>query len=104
MGHSCQRPDRPEQRGPSAAERLCYSLVAIAAVDAEVCTYGVAPAPRVLRSHVAFEGEAATTIADALNSVAGIDPVSGPRCLPGPTASVVVAISDGLRLEEFLAS
>jgi len=58
------------QRGVA---RLDISLVAIAAVDAEVCRYGVSPAPRVLRSHVAFAGEAATMIADALNTVAGID-------------------------------
>jgi hypothetical protein len=84
--------------------RLDISLVAIAAVDVEVCAYGGSVAPGALRSHVAFDGVAAETIASALNGVAGIDPVSGPRCEPGPAASVVIAISDGLRVEQFLAS
>ncbi|HEY5172530.1 MAG TPA: hypothetical protein VIK54_12460 [Acidimicrobiia bacterium] len=84
--------------------RLDISLVALAAVDVEVCTYGGSVGPGAPRSHVAFFGAAATTIADALNGVAGIDPVSGPRCEPGPAASVVVVVSDGLRVEQFLAS
>jgi hypothetical protein len=84
--------------------RLDISLVAVAAVAVEVCTYAGPGAPRALRSHVAFAGPTATTIADALNGVAGIDPVSGPRCDPGPDASVLVAVSDGLRVEEFRVS
>jgi len=89
------------QRGVA---RLDISLVGIAAVEADVCRYEPSPASTGLPSRVEFDGAAATTIADALNSVAGIDPLSGPRCEPGPTASVVVAISDGLRVEEFLVS
>jgi hypothetical protein len=100
---SCPRvlPTNFAQRGVA---RLDISLVAIAAVDAEVCVYGGSVRAGALRSHVAFDGVAAETIASALNGVAGIDPVSGPRCEPGADASAVIAISDGLRIEQFLAS
>ena len=100
---SCPRglPTNFAQRGVA---RLDISLVAIAAVDVEVCVYGGSVATGALRSHVAFDGAAAETIASALNGVAGIDPLSGPRCEPGPAASVVIAISDGLHVEQFLAS
>jgi hypothetical protein len=103
MHSSCPRglPTNFAQRGVA---RLDISLVAIAAVDVEVCAYGGSVAPGALRSHIAFDGAAADTVASALNGVAGIDPVSGPRCEPGPAASVVIAISDGLRVEQFLAS
>jgi len=103
MPSSCPRglPTNFTQRGVA---RLDISLVGIAAVDVEVCAYGGSVAPGALRSHVAFDGAAAETIASALNGVAGIDPVSGPRCEPGPAASVVIAISDALRVEQFLAS
>ena len=84
--------------------RLDISLVAIAVVNVEVCTYGGSVAPGAPRSHVAFFGAAATTIVNAVNGVAGIDPVSGPRCEPGAGASVVIVVSDGLRVEQFLAS
>ncbi len=72
--------------------------MAVAPVTAEVCVYGGAGA-RTLRGHVSFGGVAASTVVNALNTVAGIDPVSGPRCEPGPNAPVVVLVSDGLRTE-----
>jgi hypothetical protein len=97
---SCPRglPATFAQRGVA---RLDISLVAIAVVNVEVCTYGGSVAPR---GRVAFDGAAATTIVNAMNGVAGIDPLSGPRCEPGPAASVVIVVSDGLRVEQLLAS
>jgi len=97
---SATRPASFEQTGVA---RLDISLVAIAPVTTEVCVYG-GPSVEELRGHVAFAGAAARTVADALNGVTGIDPVSGPRCEPGPKAAVVVLISDGLRTEALAVS
>jgi hypothetical protein len=46
----------------------------------------------------------ADTFESAANGVAGIDPVSGPRCEPGDGASVLVLVSDGVGLEQLLAA
>jgi hypothetical protein len=93
-------PTSPQEDGVA---RLDMTLVPIAPVAVEVCTYGGSPA-RALRSRVGFGGEAATSVVNAVNRVAGIDPLSGPRCEPGAAASVVVVVFDGLRFEQLLAS
>jgi len=89
---------RTDSLGPKGFVDLDIALVAVAPVTADVCVYGGAGA-RMLRSHVAFGGVAASTVENALNTVTGIDPISGPRCVPGPNAPVVVLVSDGLRTE-----
>jgi hypothetical protein len=94
---------RPASFPQSGVARLDISLVAIAPATAEVCVYG-GPSAEELRGHVAFGGAAARTVGDALNGVTGIDPVSGPRCEPGPNAPVVVMVSDGLRTEALSVS
>jgi hypothetical protein len=96
-------PTRADSFPQTGVARLDIALVAIAPVTAEVCVYGGAGA-RTLRSRVAFGGPAASTVVNALNTVAGIDPVSGPRCEPGANAPVVVLVSDGLRTEAVSAS
>jgi hypothetical protein len=94
-GCPATRPDSFPQLGVA---RLDIALVAIAPVTAEVCLYGGSGA-RTLRGVVGFDGAAASTVVNALNTVTGIDPVSGPRCEPGPDAPVVILVSDGLRTE-----
>jgi hypothetical protein len=89
---------RPDSFPQTGVARLDIALVAIAPVTAEVCFYGGSGA-RSLRSRIAFGGVAASTAVNALNTVTGIDPVSGPRCEPGPDASVVALVSDGFRTE-----
>jgi hypothetical protein len=89
---------RPDSFPQAGVARLDIALVAVAPVTAEVCVYGGSGA-RALRSRVAFRGAAASTVVNALNTVTGIDPISGPRCEPGPAAPVVVLVSDGLRTE-----
>jgi len=101
--HASNRPSacpttRPDAFPQTGVARLDIALVAIAPVTAEVCVYG-GPGAHALQSRVAFAGVAASTVVNALNTVAGIDPVSGPRCEPGPNAPVVVMVSDGLRTE-----
>jgi hypothetical protein len=94
---------RPDSFAQTGVARLDIALVAIAPVSAEVCVYG-GPGARSLRSHVAYGGLAASTVVNALNTVTGIDPVSGPRCEPGPDAPIVVLVSDGLRTEALSVS
>jgi hypothetical protein len=96
-------PTRPDSFPQTGVARLDIALVAVAPVTAEVCVYGSAGA-RILRSRVSFDGVAASTLVNALNTVAGIDPVSGPRCEPGAAAPLVVLVSDGLRTEAVAAS
>jgi hypothetical protein len=96
-------PTRPESFPQTGVARLDIALVAVAPVTAEVCVYGGAGA-RTLRSRVSFGGVGASTVANALNTVAGIDPVSGPRCEPGADAPLVVLVADGLRTEALSAS
>jgi hypothetical protein len=99
---TCPAP-RPDTYPQTGVARLDIALVAIAPVTAEVCVYAGAGV-RALQSHVGFGGLAASTVVNALNTVTGIDPVSGPRCEPGPDAPVVVLVSDGLRTEALSAS
>jgi hypothetical protein len=94
---------RPDSLPPTGYVRLDIALVAVAPATAEVCVYGGSGA-RTLESRVAFGGVGAATVVDALNTVAGIDPVSRPRCEPGPAAPVVVLVSDGLRTEMLSAA
>lgn len=106
--HGSSRPSacpasRPDSFPQTGVARLDIALVAVAPVTAEVCVYGGAGA-RTLRSHIAFGGVATSTVVNALNTVAGIDPVSGPRCEAGPNAPVVILISDGLRTEALSAA
>jgi hypothetical protein len=96
-------PTRPRSFPQTGVARLDIALVAVAPVTAEVCVYGGASA-RALRGRVSFDGAAASTVVNALNTVAGIDPVSGPRCEPGADAPVVVLVSDGLRTEALWAA
>jgi len=96
-------PTRPDSFPQTGVARLDIALVAVAPVTAEVCVYGGA-GTRTLRSRVSFGGLAASTVVNALNTVAGIDPVSGPRCEPGANAPVVVLVSDGIRTEAVAAS
>jgi hypothetical protein len=94
---------RPDSFPQTGVARLDIALVAIAPVSAEVCVYQ-GPGNRTLGGRVAFDGAAASTVSNALNTVTGIDPVSGPRCEPGTDASVVVLVSDGLRTEALTAA
>jgi hypothetical protein len=94
---------RPDSFPQTGVARLDIALVAIAPVTAEVCVYG-GPGAHAIRGRVAFAGAAASTVVNALNTVAGIDPISGPRCEPGPDAPLVVLVSDGLRTEALVAS
>jgi hypothetical protein len=94
---------RPDSFPQTGVARLEIALVAVAPVTAEVCVYGGSGA-RTLHSRVAFGGVAASTVVNALNTVTGIDPISGPRCEPGPNAPVVVLVSDGLRTEALAVS
>jgi len=83
--------------------RLDISLVPIAAIRVDVCVYA-ASSSVALRGDVVFEGTDADTFENAANGVEGIDPVSGPRCEPGTAASVLVLASDGITVEQLLAS
>jgi hypothetical protein len=94
---------RPDSFPQTGVARLDIALVAIAPVTAEVCVFG-GPGARALRSHVGFGGVAASTVVNALNTVTGIDPVSGPRCEPGSDAPLVALVSDGIRTEALSAS
>jgi hypothetical protein len=84
--------------------RIDLVIVPIAAVSFEVCTYGGPTATRTLQGTVAFHGQSATTVENAANSLTGIDPVSGPRCEPGAAAAMLLVVSDGLHVEQLLAS
>jgi hypothetical protein len=80
------------------------ALIGIAAVTVEVCTYGGSSPPRTLLGHVVFEGQDADMFENAANGLTGVDPVSGPRCAPGTAASVLVVVSDGVNVQQLLAS
>lgn len=91
----------PSSRGVG---RLDFSLVPIAAVSIEVCTYVGSGTSRTLHDHVVFEGLDADGLENAANGLTGVDPASGPRCEPAPAASVLVVASDGLNVEQLVAS
>jgi hypothetical protein len=91
----------PANRGVGRAD---FSLVPIAAVRIEVCTYVGPMIPNTLHGHVVLEGLDADGLENAANGLTGIDPFSGPRCEPGAAASVIVVVSDGQNVEQLEAS
>jgi len=57
-----------------------------------------------LYGRVVFGGSDADGLENAANGLTGIDPFSGPRCEPGAAASVLVVVTDGLNVEQLVAS
>jgi hypothetical protein len=100
---ACPRvlPASPTSRGVGRPD---ISLVPIAAISVEVCAFVGSSAPKTRGGDVVFDGVDADVFGNDAGSLAGIDPVSGPRCEPGATASVLVLVSDGVSLEQLLVS
>jgi hypothetical protein len=77
------------------------TIVPIAVVELDVCVYAMTGARL---GAVSFGDRDARAIVDALDGLTGVDPFSGPRCLPQTPEAALVVVADGLHVEQVLAS